>query len=238
MSFHPAVVVLVTVVALGAPVEGLAGSALSPRSRPRATAKAPTPAQRKIKRNRISVVNANTGEKVENLPLIWENPKNRNEKRILKSARKRLAEMFRDRRTGRQPRLPDRLLWYLYVVGYHYDKPIRLVSGLRSGARKTSRHSDGHAADFRVEGVDSEKLWGYLKSRFKKVGLGYYPTSKFVHMDVRDRAHYWIDDSGPGEPANYRSGVAQPAAEWREQRARERHRAADRKERGRKQAKK
>jgi uncharacterized protein YcbK (DUF882 family) len=192
--------------------------------------KGKTQAERKIKRHRISVVNVSTGEKVNNLHLIWENPKNRNEKRIRKAARARLGHLFRDRKTGRKPRLPDRLLWYLYVVAYHYDKPIRLVSGLRRNARKTSRHSTGHAADFRIEGVGPKELWAYTKSRFKKVGLGYYPNSKFVHLDVRDRAYYWIDDSGPGEPSKYRNGVAQPVKEWRAQRERARRRAQNEKQ--------
>ena len=37
------------------------------------------------------------------------------------------------------------------------------------------------------------------------VGCGYYPNSKFVHMDVRPgTGHpFWIDASGPGEPSKY-----------------------------------
>ena len=29
-------------------------------------------------------------------------------------------------------------------------------------------------------------------------GVGVYPTSGFVHVDVRDRSWFWIDKSGPG----------------------------------------
>ncbi len=232
LSFCRTALVLFVAVAVAAPATGLAHHSK------RAKQRAKQQRRRAIKRHRISVVNVNSGEKVNNLHLIWENPRKRSEKRIRKAARARLSHMFRDRKTGRKPRLPDRLLWYLYVVGYHYDKPVRLVSGLRSKARKTSRHSMGHAADFRIEGVDNKALWRYLKSRFKKVGLGYYPSSKFVHMDVRDKAFYWIDDSGPGEPSRYRDGVAQPVQEWREQRARDKRRAAKKKKRGRTLAKK
>lgn len=230
---------LAALVAFGSP--RAASAHHSKKGKVRSESRVKTQAQRKIKRHRISVVNANTGEKVNNLLLIWENPRNRDDKKIRKSARARLAHMFRDRKTGRKPRLPDRLLWDLYVVGYHYDKPVQLISGLRSKARKTSRHHDGHAADFRIEGVGNKALWTYCKSRFRKVGLGYYPNSKFVHMDVRDKAYYWIDDSGPGEPSKYRDGVAQPVKEWREQRARDQRIAArkkaDKRERGRRMAK-
>jgi uncharacterized protein YcbK (DUF882 family) len=226
---------LAALLVIGHPSDALA------RGSKRAKSRVKTQAQRKIKRHHISVQNVNSGEKVNNLNLIWENPKNRNEKRIRKAARARLSHMFRDRKTGRKPRLPDRLLWYLYVVSYHYDKPIRLISGLRSKARKTSRHSSGNASDFRIDGVKNKDLWAYCKSRFKKVGLGYYPNSKFVHMDVRDKSYYWIDDSGPGEPSKYRDGTAQPVKEWREQRDRDNRRAAKKKaaknSRGRKLAK-
>src|SRR5262249_52889029 len=31
------------------------------------------------------------------------------------------------------------------------------------------------------------------------VGVGLYPASGFVHIDVRDRSYFWIDASGPGK---------------------------------------
>ena len=177
--------------------------------------------RRRIRRHNISLVNVNTGDRIDNLRLIWEDPKDRSRKRIRKSARKRLSRFFRDRKTGKTPRLPERLLWYLYIVGYHYDRPVGLVSGLRTGARAKSRHRTGMAADIRIEGVAPEALWAYTKTRFKKVGLGWYPNSRFVHLDVRDKSYYWIDDSGPGEEPRYRENVRQPVAEWQAQKRRE-----------------
>jgi len=35
------------------------------------------------------------------------------------------------------------------------------------------------------------------------VGVGYYPNSSFVHLDVRDVPTYWIDYSGPGQAPRY-----------------------------------
>ena len=29
-------------------------------------------------------------------------------------------------------------------------------------------------------------------------GVGIYPVSGFVHVDVRDRSWFWVDSSGPG----------------------------------------
>jgi hypothetical protein len=31
------------------------------------------------------------------------------------------------------------------------------------------------------------------------VGVGVYPSSGFVHIDVRDRSYFWVDASGPGK---------------------------------------
>jgi hypothetical protein len=62
----------------------------------------------------------------------------------------------------------------------------------------------GLACDFRVEGVKTAELRDYLRRTFDKVGVGYYPNSTFVHLDVRkDRSAFWIDYSGPGERAVY-----------------------------------
>jgi hypothetical protein len=62
----------------------------------------------------------------------------------------------------------------------------------------------GLACDFRVEGVKTAELRDYLRRTFEKVGVGYYPNSSFVHLDVRkDRSAFWIDYSGPGERAAY-----------------------------------
>ncbi len=30
------------------------------------------------------------------------------------------------------------------------------------------------------------------------VGVGIYPSSGFVHVDVRDRSYFWVDASAPG----------------------------------------
>jgi hypothetical protein len=62
----------------------------------------------------------------------------------------------------------------------------------------------GLACDFRINGVRNNELRDYLRRDFEKVGVGYYPNSSFVHLDVRkDRSAFWIDYSGPGERAIY-----------------------------------
>lgn len=105
----------------------------------------------------------------------------------------------------------DRLLWYLYLIGHHFDSEVQILSGLRVSERKTSRHHNGHAVDFRVSGVDPKVVWEYCKANFPLTGIGYYPNSQFVHLDVGrdDHQAYWIDRSGSGESASYKRGVSQ-----------------------------
>jgi hypothetical protein len=35
------------------------------------------------------------------------------------------------------------------------------------------------------------------------VGVGYYPNSTHIHLDVRDKTTYWVDYSFPGERPHY-----------------------------------
>lgn len=81
-------------------------------------------------------------------------------------------------------------------------RQLEIVSGYRPDARVSSRHHHAHALDFRVAGVNNERLRDFLRS-FEQTGVGYYPNSSFVHMDVRDDKGYWVDRSGPGERPDY-----------------------------------
>ncbi len=164
--------------------------------------------RRKIKRFHMTLNHANTKERLRNLWVIRRDPKNKNKQWVGKRARKRITHFLRDWRTGRSKYVPERLIWYLYLVAQHFDAPLEIVSGYRHKERKSSRHKQGRAVDFRVVGVSPKTVWKYCK-RFDNVGLGWYPNSRFVHIDVRKRSHYWVDDSGPGEASDYRKGVAQ-----------------------------
>ncbi len=81
-------------------------------------------------------------------------------------------------------------------------KTIEIISGHRPDARKTSRHHHGRALDMRVVGVSRETLRDFLRT-LPETGVGYYPNSYFVHMDVREDKGYWVDRSGPGEKPDY-----------------------------------
>ena len=51
---------------------------------------------------------------------------------------------------------------------------------------------------------EEHELRDYFRRTFQHVGVGYYPNSSFVHLDVRDGpSAFWIDYSGPGQKAIY-----------------------------------
>ena len=104
-----------------------------------------------------------------------------------------------------------RLLWLLQRVADAFPRRIIYVfSGYRpppaQGARgHHSMHAEARAMDINVMGIPNAALFKLCRT-LDDVGCGYYPNSKFVHVDVRrpgtGRA-FWIDDSGPGEPSHY-----------------------------------
>jgi uncharacterized protein YcbK (DUF882 family) len=121
-------------------------------------------------------------------------------------ARQRLARFLRDRDSDEVKRPNNRLLRVLAYLAHHFNgRTIVVVSAYRSeknGNNGTSRHGSGEAIDIRVEGVPNEVLRDYCLT-LTKVGVGYYPRSSFVHVDIRSKAVYWVDWSRPGEPPLY-----------------------------------
>lgn len=118
-----------------------------------------------------------------------------------------VAIALRDSRAGHIRTPTPRLIAMLYRVGQYYDRPLQVISGYRVrgiNASSGSRHGSASACDFRVEGVGTRELARYLEENFAQIGVGYYPTSRFVHLDVRSRSFYWIDRSGPGERSRTR----------------------------------
>ncbi len=121
------------------------------------------------------------------------------------------AVALRDSRSDRIRTIHPRTLAMLYMVGQHYDSTLTVVSGYRVrgvNATEGSRHGSGEAVDFMISGVGTLTLARFLDTHFENVGVGYYPTSSFVHLDRRDRSYYWIDRSGPGQRSRVRTRSA------------------------------
>jgi hypothetical protein len=101
-------------------------------------------------------------------------------------------------RDGATHPIHPRLVSLLYGAVQHFRVPyVNVVSGFRSN-NPTSRHGQGRAVDFALPGVSDVRLAAWLRPR-GFVGVGIYPTSGFVHLDVRARSYYWRDLSGPRE---------------------------------------
>ncbi len=138
--------------------------------------------------------------------------------RASRAAIRRMALLMRPRDSPPRERFPNppaRLIEMLARISDHFGgRVIHVVSGFRHAGgytRETSQHTHGNALDIRIDGVPNTELRDYVRT-FERVGVGYYPRSTFVHVDVRARSAYWVDWSRPGEAPQYqRRGEAPPA---------------------------
>lgn len=126
--------------------------------------------------------------------------------KVLASGRAQLAAFLRSGPDDSQ-HLPDaKLVQRLYQVASHFGRgrEIVVISGYRSPlfnrlrtrqskqVAKESRHLKGQAIDFRISGVAITTLHRYLKKK-RWGGVGLYPDSNFVHLDVGP-VRFWQGD--------------------------------------------
>jgi uncharacterized protein YcbK (DUF882 family) len=146
------------------------------------------------KRN-LSLFNMHTGEKLD--VCYYAKGKYRAE------ALKKINHIFRDFRTGEIKTIRKELLNLLYSISREIDQqtPLHIISGYRSpetnaelrrkskNVAKNSLHIQGEAADIRVPEYDTRRL-RKLCMKLKVGGVGYYPSSDFVHVDIGP-VRYW-----------------------------------------------
>ncbi len=95
------------------------------------------------------------------------------------------------------------LLDLVYETMRHFAATqVELLSGYRDG-RATSRHTHGRAIDFIVPGVSMTELATYVRT-LGFVGVGIYPRSGFVHLDVRAESYFWVDYARSGRRGRVR----------------------------------
>ena len=111
--------------------------------------------------------------------------------------------LLRDYRTGDIKKIDTRLLDLLYALKKKLNarEPFQVISGYRSpktnamlarrssGVAKNSQHLYGKAVDIRLPECSLDCLHRAAVS-LKAGGVGYYPKSNFVHVDV-GRVRYW-----------------------------------------------
>jgi uncharacterized protein YcbK (DUF882 family) len=125
-----------------------------------------------------------------------------------------MNQFLRCHYTGRRYPMNSRLIRLIWETGKAFPgRRIEVVSGYRHpkfAKNPRSPHMRGLATDMRVVGIKNTELRDFFRSKFQKVGVGYYPNSSFVHLDVRKGASaFWIDYSGPGETAQYSANAAE-----------------------------
>jgi uncharacterized protein YcbK (DUF882 family) len=143
----------------------------------------------------LSFVNLHTGEEL--ATTYWQAG------RPVPSACREIDALLRDYRTGDIAPISTRLLDLLHAIRTRIgtDAPFEVVSGYRSpktnarlatasrGVARKSLHMQGMAVDIRVPHCSLQRLRA-VAADLKGGGVGYYPKSGFVHVDV-GRVRYW-----------------------------------------------
>jgi uncharacterized protein YcbK (DUF882 family) len=112
------------------------------------------------------------------------------------------SHMLRCRRTDTEKEMEPRLLAILSHVFDHFgERRIDLISGYRNQRKTSSYHYKGTAADIRIEGVPAKKLRAFVETLDSGgMGIGIYPVTGFVHVDVRPPPSYRWTDYSPSNP--------------------------------------
>ncbi len=129
-----------------------------------------------------------------------------------------LGQLMRCRRTRRRHAIASDLGRHLVRLGRRFHRPVYLVSGYRAVAingHRRSYHLRGMAADVYVPGVSAQEVRDFAVAQ-RVPGIGYYPESGFVHLDVRPEQFWWVDYSSPERSERLRpdpEGTAAPRPE-------------------------
>jgi uncharacterized protein YcbK (DUF882 family) len=112
----------------------------------------------------------------------------------------RAAYVLREAHSGNEHPIEPRVLDVVYRIQRRFDaQEIRVISGYRTPrGRSGSNHGKGRALDIVVPGASDEDVAKFARE-MGFVGVGVYPHSGFVHVDVRDRSYFWVDASLPGK---------------------------------------
>jgi uncharacterized protein YcbK (DUF882 family) len=143
----------------------------------------------------LRLYNTHTGESVRS--VFWA------EGQFIPDALQDINRLLRDHRNNKVAEIDPQLLLLLDKVSAKFgDHPtLHVISGYRSpesnaklhentnGVAKHSLHMEGKAIDIRIPGQDLAKLHKLIMAE-QAGGVGYYPDSQFVHMDV-GRVRYW-----------------------------------------------
>ena len=145
---------------------------------------------------RLRLYHTHTNERIDVVYRVGES--------YISSAIDRLDEFLRDHRTGDVIQLDRRVFDLLHDLTAAVGRPdaeIDIICGYRTpwsndflrrttpGVASHSLHMQGEAIDIRMPGVSTSKLRDVALA-LHRGGVGYYPESRFVHVDV-GRVRRW-----------------------------------------------
>lgn len=143
----------------------------------------------------LTLSNLNTGESLKTEFF--------NGKQYDKDELARLNHFFRDYRANKIKSIDPHLFDQLFRLQTMLDtrKPVQLISGYRSlatnnslrshsrGVAKHSYHTLGQAMDFHIDGIALSNVRKAALA-LRAGGVGYYPSSNFVHIDTGPARHW------------------------------------------------
>ena len=146
---------------------------------------------------RLAFYNTHTGESVD--VVYW------SDGHYVPEALEQIDRVLRDHRTNEVQEIDRRVLDLLFElrVRLKTDQPYHVISGYRtpesnaylrgrspaSGVAQFSQHMLGRATDVRLPGEKIEAIRD-AALKMRRGGVGYYPASDFVHVDV-GRVRHW-----------------------------------------------
>jgi uncharacterized protein YcbK (DUF882 family) len=148
-----------------------------------------------IREKSLALYNTHTGEELKTVYWIEGN--------YVEDALRQINYLLRDRRNNAVYDIDPRLLDLLFLIGKKLNarQPLHIISAYRSadtnamlrsrsgGVAKNSLHLIGKAIDISIPGKAISDLRNVAMA-LQSGGVGYYPKSGFVHVDV-GRVRYW-----------------------------------------------
>jgi uncharacterized protein YcbK (DUF882 family) len=125
-----------------------------------------------------------------------------------------VSHLLRCTKTDAEKDVEPRLLTVLSHVYDHFGgRRIEITSGYRNQRGTTSYHFRASATDILIEGVKPTVVRAFVETLDTGgMGIGLYPRSGFVHVDVRTPPSYrWIDYA----PVDRNDPRRQPARGWK-----------------------
>jgi uncharacterized protein YcbK (DUF882 family) len=145
---------------------------------------------------RLRLYHTHTNERIDVVYRVGDN--------YIPAAIDQLDQFLRDHRTGDVIQLDQRVFDLLHDLTVAVGRPeaeIDIICGYRTpwsndflrrttlGVASHSLHMEGEAIDIRMPGVSTSKLRDVALG-LRRGGVGYYPESRFVHVDV-GRVRRW-----------------------------------------------